>query len=90
MFPLGDTTVTYTGTDASGNEGTDTQIVTVEDTTPPVVTAPDDVTVEANTTGGATGVDLGDASVSDIADPNPSLTDDAPSFFPWAHAGDLH
>ena len=82
MFPLGDTTVTYTGTDASGNEGTDTQIVTVEDTTPPVVTAPDDVTVEANTTGGATGVDLGDASVSDIADPNPELADDAPGLFP--------
>ena len=74
--------MTYTSTDASGNTATATQNVTVEDTTPPVVTAPDDVTVEANTTGGATGVDLGDASVSDIADPNPELADDAPGLFP--------
>jgi hypothetical protein len=36
-FPLGDTEVTFTATDDSGNEGTCTDTVTVEDTTPPVI-----------------------------------------------------
>lgn len=35
VFPLGDTVVTFTATDDSGNEGTCTATVTVEDTTPP-------------------------------------------------------
>ena len=37
-FPVGETLVTYTATDASGNTATDTQKVTVIDNTPPVVT----------------------------------------------------
>jgi hypothetical protein len=45
IFPVGSTTVTYTATDRSGNTATDTQIVTVTDNTPPVVTAPADVTL---------------------------------------------
>jgi len=37
-FPNGDTTVTWTATDAAGNKGTCTQLVTIAaDTTPPVV-----------------------------------------------------
>ena len=44
-FPLGDTTVTYTVTDASGNTASDTQVVTVVDNTPPVVTPPANITV---------------------------------------------
>jgi uncharacterized repeat protein (TIGR01451 family) len=40
IFPLGNTTVTYTATDKSGNTATDTQVVTVVDNTPPVVTPP--------------------------------------------------
>ena len=35
VFPLGDTTVTVTATDASGNVGSDTVVVRVVDTTPP-------------------------------------------------------
>ncbi len=45
-FPLGNTTVTYTVTDGSGNTASDTQTVTVVDNTPPVVTPPANVTVQ--------------------------------------------
>jgi len=44
-FPVGNTTVTYTATDKSGNMATDTQVVTIVDNTPPVVTAPGPVTL---------------------------------------------
>ncbi|HUS10886.1 MAG TPA: HYR domain-containing protein [Pyrinomonadaceae bacterium] len=45
VFPVGNTTITYTATDKSGNTASDTQVVTVEDNTPPVVTAPAAVTL---------------------------------------------
>ena len=81
-FPLGSTTVTYTATDSSGNSASDTQTVTVEDTSPPSITAPPDIMVEANTQGGATGVNIGIATASDICDPSLTITNDAPSIFP--------
>ncbi len=46
-FPLGTTTITWTATDGSGNHASATQKITVVDTTPPVVTAPPNITVEA-------------------------------------------
>jgi hypothetical protein len=45
VFPLGNTTVTYTAHDAHGNTSTATQTVTVIDNTPPVVAKPADITV---------------------------------------------
>lgn len=45
VFPVGDTFVTYTATDAAGNTASATQKVTVIDNTPPVVTAPANITV---------------------------------------------
>src|SRR5204863_8176760 len=40
IFPAGPTTITYTATDARGNKKSGTQVVTVVDNTPPVLTAP--------------------------------------------------
>jgi hypothetical protein len=44
-FPLGPTHVTYTATDAAGNIGTASLLVTVLDLSPPTVTVPSDITV---------------------------------------------
>jgi predicted metallo-beta-lactamase superfamily hydrolase len=54
-FPVGTTTVTCSATDTHGNTGTDSFHVTVTlvDTTPPVVTAPADITREATSGAGA-------------------------------------
>jgi len=45
FFPVGNTTVTATVTDASGNTATCTFRVTVNDATPPVITCPANITV---------------------------------------------
>jgi len=77
-FPLGSTTVTYTSTDAHGNTATATQTVTVADTTPPVLTVPANVSVEANAVSST--VAIGTASATDIF--GASVTNDAPATFP--------
>jgi uncharacterized repeat protein (TIGR01451 family) len=45
VFPVGQTTVTYSATDASGNTGSATQTVTVIDNTPPTISCPANITV---------------------------------------------
>jgi hypothetical protein len=71
-YPLGETTVTWTSTDDDSNQGSDTQIVTVEDTTPPDLSvtlsettlwSPDHKMVEIEAT----------IEVSDICDANPTV-----------------
>jgi hypothetical protein len=52
-FPLGTTTVTCTASDGSGNVAHGSFHVTVQDTTPPVVTVPADITREATGAPGA-------------------------------------
>ena len=79
-FPLGTTVVTWTATDSGGRATTATQTVTVRDTTPPVVTAPPDVTAEA--TGPLTTLDVGAATATDNLDQNLTATHDAPESFP--------
>jgi hypothetical protein len=63
FFPIGTTTVTCTATDLQGNEAIDTFLVTVADTTPPVLTVPADITVlfGATVTFEATATDNADA-----------------------------
>jgi len=53
LFPNGDTTVTWTVTDASGNTATATQKVTVNDTEKPILTVPAPLTVRATSINGA-------------------------------------
>jgi HYR domain len=86
-FPLGTTTVTCSATDSSGNTGTASFTVSVVDTTPPHLIPPGDRSVYATTPAGIYDADeaanafLGGYSVSDLADPHPVVTNDAPNFF---------
>jgi hypothetical protein len=68
--------VTVTATDDAGNSSQVTFNVTVQDTTPPTVTAPANITIEA--TGPTTAVSLGTATATDLVDgtltPTPSDT----------------
>jgi len=77
-FPLGTTVVTWQATDSSGNIGTDTQSVTVQDTTPPVLSLPADLVLEAQAI--LTPVSLTPATATDIF--AVSLTNNAPPLFP--------
>ncbi len=79
-FPIGKTTVTWKAIDTSGNAATATQVVTVQDTTPPVIHAPSDITQEA-TSSISNVVNLGNATVTDNGLLT-SVTNNAPSVFP--------
>lgn len=78
-FPIGMTTVTWTGVDTSGNIATDTQVVTISDTTSPTLTPPSDLIIEATTSSGMPIV-IGEATVSDIIGID-SLTNNVPDLF---------
>jgi large repetitive protein len=76
-YLLGETRVTWTAEDENGNITTGVQIITITDTTPPVLTLPDDVTVEAAAL--ETPVEIGEASAADIY--HVEMTHDAPAVF---------
>ena len=80
LFSLGTTVVTWEATDSEGNSVSGEQSVTVKDETPPVLTVPGDVTVECSGPNGQA-VSIGTATATDICDPNPSVTSDAPALF---------
>jgi len=65
-FGIGVHAVTWSATDSAGNTATAIQTVTVHDTTPPVVVAPPDQTVEASAA--LTPVALGAATATDAVD----------------------
>ena len=79
-FSFGSTTVTWTAVDTSGNISSDTQIVTIIDTTIPEIVAPSDVTVEATGTSN-TVVEIGQATIYDIIQVE-SVASDSPDTFP--------
>jgi hypothetical protein len=84
VFPLGTTEVTITAVDDSGNIAETTVGVEVEDTTPPSITAPADLTIQTVDPDGValTDADLGLPDVSDICDAAPQVTHDGPGIFP--------
>ncbi|MDR5589564.1 LamG-like jellyroll fold domain-containing protein [Christiangramia sediminicola] len=80
-FKLGDTTVTWTVTDNSGNTSQDTQKVTVLDETDPIINAPADVTFNTDSDSCfKTNYNLGSESTSDNCGVA-SITNDAPTKF---------
>ena len=81
-YSLGDNFVIWTVTDAAGNSATTTQTVTVIDEEDPTITAPDDQIFEATAVDTPlTSTDYGIATATDNVDPNPVITNDAPSTF---------
>ncbi len=78
-FPVGSTTVTWTATDAALVSVTGTQTINVNDTTVPVITAPTDVVADQGSELGNTMVSLGTPIFSDIADPAPTISNNAPA-----------
>jgi len=76
-FPLGDTVVTCTATDASGNVSQGTFTKTVVDTTPPDLDTPPDTINEATGPDGATLEFV--ATATDAVDPNPVVVCAPPS-----------
>ena len=78
-FPLGETVITWTATDSSGNSATATQTVTVVDTTAPELIVPEDVIVDRFSLENL--VEIGDAYALDLIDMLPTITNDAPETF---------
>ncbi|VXC39146.1 conserved hypothetical protein [Flavobacterium sp. 9AF] len=81
VFPIGNTTVTWTATDNAGNTATCTQLVTVEDNENPVITCPSAVTLTADAGLCTSSASIGMAIATDNCG-NPTLTNDAPTVFP--------
>ena len=80
VFPVGETTVTWTATDYSGNSASATQTVTIVDTTSPELTMPEDVMIIAFSL--EKQVEIGEAQAHDLAGSALTITNDAPNTFP--------
>jgi HYR domain len=87
-FSITTTTVTCSASDSHGNTGQASFTITVHDTTPPTLYVPGPRSVYATTPAGipstAPGIPsfLGAASATDIVDPHPVVTNNAPPFIP--------
>jgi hypothetical protein len=73
LFPIGTTAVTVTATDAAGNRTTRTFNVIVRDTTPPKLTVPANITVQATSSGGAV-VTFAAPTATDTVEAHPTVT----------------
>jgi hypothetical protein len=69
-YPVGLTTIKWTFTDKSGNIKTCDQKVTINDNTPPTVTCPSDVTVDAPKNECSASVSLSPLTINDKCDGN--------------------
>jgi 4-hydroxy-3-methylbut-2-enyl diphosphate reductase IspH len=78
-YPVGTTTVTWTATDTAGNVGAATQLVTVVDTTDPVITCPADI-IDHEATSSQSPVDIGMATATDMF--SVTVTSDEPLAYP--------
>src|SRR5207302_43607 len=79
-FPLGVTTIITSATDSLGNSASSAFTITVLATTPPTISLPANLTVEANAAGGAQ-VTLPQATATDPLDPSPTVIEDHSSGF---------
>ena len=83
VYTVGEHTINFDSSDSRGNVGaTQSSTITVIDTTPPVITV-NDIFVGACSIPVPTEIIEFGASASDIVDPNPTLTNDAPAEFPF-------
>ena len=88
VFPLGETTVTFSATDAAGNTGTASATVTVKDQTAPELAAPANAAVAATDADGTAATDaalvtwMASAVATDNVDSSVTITNDAPITFP--------
>ena len=88
VFPLGETEVTFSSTDAAGNTGSASATVNVTDQTAPVITAPADGTIAATDASGTAATDaavvawIESAVATDNVDSNLTITNDAPETLP--------
>ncbi len=80
FFVLGETTITWTATDTSGNSASATQTVTIVDNTSPELTMPEDVIISAFSL--EKQVEIGEAQAHDLASSTLTITNDAPDTFP--------
>ena len=78
-FSIGKTTILWTATDEAGNKANTTQIVDVENTTPPKLTVPSNITFEATSLNDNT-VPIGNATATDIQPV--TITNNASKTFP--------
>ena len=81
VFPIGNTIVTWTVTDNSGNIATCTQSVTINDNINPTITCPPTIITATNNACNATGISLGTPITSDNCIIS-SVTNNAPIAFP--------
>ena len=79
-FPLGNTTITWNATNSEGNNATDIQVITIRDTTAPVITTPPDIAKKDKN--GVNIIDIGNATATDNYDQSLIIANDAPDSFP--------
>ncbi|NHI03942.1 hypothetical protein DYY67_1012 [Candidatus Nitrosotalea sp. TS] len=79
VFPFGNTTVTWTAKDVAGNTATSTQLVEVVDHSPPQLTIPSDIVI--NATSFVTPVSTGQSTATGIIDTSPKITNNSTGLF---------